>query len=217
MSQTHLYLVRHGATAANLSVPPKLLGRNLDPPLAPPGFRQAEEARAALSGVSLGACYCSPLRRAVQTAAVIATPRGLTLQLLEALIECDLGRWEGLDWPAIRDREPDAYDRFHADPARNAHPAGESYGDVYERVSACLNELLERHRGQAVLVVTHHVVLRTYLAILAGLPLSRAREVSIANGAISTVINDGSRTRVLTLADTGHAGETGGDHRSASE
>lgn len=204
MSESVLYLVRHGATEANLATPPKLLGRRLDPPLAPLGNRQAEAVHLALSGKPLDFCYCSPLLRAVQTATAIAAPKGLTPRALESLTECDLGRWEGLDWPSIREREPEAYARFHADPGRNAHPGGESYGDVHERVSLCLGQLLERHRGCSVLVVSHHVVLRTYLAGLLGLSPSRAREVSIPNGAISTVIREGERMRILSLADTGH-------------
>jgi broad specificity phosphatase PhoE len=204
VSQTFLYLVRHGATEANLSDPAKLLGRHLNPPLAPLGLRQVEAARDALAGVSLDHCYTSPLLRAVQTATVLVASRGLTPVSLEAITECDLGQWEGQDWPAIRRREPEAYARFHADTGNNAHPGGESYRHVHERVSPCLAEILERHRGQSVLVVSHHVVLRTYLAGLRGLSPSRAREVSIPNAAISTVVRDESQTRILSLADTRH-------------
>ena len=149
----------------------------------------------------------------MQTATIIAGPRGVTPEPLEALTECDPGRWEGLDWPTIRKREPDAYARFLASPGRNPHPGGESYQDVHDRVSAALDELLRGHDGRSVLVVAHHVVLRTYLAGLLGLAPDRAREVSIPNGAISTVIREGDDTCILALADTRHLANLEGEPR----
>jgi broad specificity phosphatase PhoE len=120
---------------------------------------------------------------------------------LESLTECDLGRWEGLDWPSIREYEPEAFARFGAS---LGHPGGETYREVHTRSSAALAEILERHQGESVLVVSHHVVLRTYLAGLLGLPPNRAREVSIPNCSISTIVRDGTQTRILSLAETGH-------------
>src|ERR1700677_174599 len=101
MPPTVLYLIRHGATEANLAQPPRLLGRRLDLPLAPLGIRQAEAARDALAHLPVAACYNSPLIRAAHTAQIVAAPHGLTPQKLEALTECDLGRWEGLDWSIV--------------------------------------------------------------------------------------------------------------------
>src|SRR4051794_37077927 len=91
--QTTLYLIRHGATEANLASPARLQGRRQDPPLARLGVRQAEATRALLAICPLDACYCSPLSRAVQTAAIVAEPHGLTPQPLAALTECDVGLW----------------------------------------------------------------------------------------------------------------------------
>jgi broad specificity phosphatase PhoE len=196
---TVLYLLRHGATAANLARPALLQGRRGDPPLAPPGVRQAEAACDALAGRPIAACYTSPLRRAAETARIIAAPHGLTPQPLDELTECDVGRWEGLDWDTIRAREPDAYARFHADPAAHGYPDGESFADVYARAAPALDELLRRHAGGAVLVVAHHVVGRVYLAGLLGLPPARARRVTLDNGGISVAVRAGGRTRVATL------------------
>jgi hypothetical protein len=122
-------------------------------------------------------------------------------RLLDSLTECDLEPWEGLDRQTISEREPDAYARFLASPC---HPDGDIYREVYARASAALEELLDLQRCESVLVVSHHVVLRTYLAGLLGLPPDSAREVSIPNCAISTGVREVSRTRIIRLADTGH-------------
>src|SRR5437868_8480648 len=100
--KTVLYLLRHGATEANLARPARLQGRRHNPPLARLGVRQAEATRDFLAGSRLDHCYTSPLLRAVQTAAIVVGPHGLSPQPLEDLTECDVGRWEGLDWQTIR-------------------------------------------------------------------------------------------------------------------
>lgn len=197
--RTVLYLIRHGATEANLASPPRLQGRRSDPPLAQLGVRQAEATRDFLAVRPVGHCYCSPLLRAVQTAALVAAPHGVAPQPLEALTECDVGEWEGLDWGTVRARHPDAYRRFHADPGEHGYPGGESFADVHGRAAPALEALLQAHPGEAVLVVAHHVVNRTYLAGLLGLPPGQARGVVLDNCGISVVVREGGATTVATL------------------
>ena len=62
-----------------------------------------------------------------------------------------------------------------------------------------LEEILARHPGQAVLVVSHHVVNRTYLAGILGLPLKRAKQVALDNCGVSVVVREGTKMRVATL------------------
>jgi broad specificity phosphatase PhoE len=197
--QTILYLIRHGATEANLAKPVRLQGRRHNPPLARLGVRQAEATRDFLAIRPIDHCYCSPLLRAVQTAAIVAAPHGLSPQSLEALIECDVGRWEGLDWQTIRSLDADGFQRFHANPATFGYPGGESYRLVFDRVSPVLDELLEAHAGESLLVVAHHIVNRTYLAGLLGLSPDHAKHVTLDNCGISVVVRAGTQTTVNTL------------------
>jgi broad specificity phosphatase PhoE len=197
--KTVLYLIRHGATEANLARPPVLQGRRYNEPLAPLGVRQAEATRDLLAIRPVEHCYSSPLERALQTAAIVAAPHGLAPVPLEALIECDVGRWEGLDWQTIRSRDSETYARFMENPAVHGYPEGESFAAVSDRVHAALEELLNRHAGQAILVVGHHVVNRTYLARLLGLPPAQARLVTLDNCGISVVIREGETTAISML------------------
>lgn len=197
--KTTLYLIRHGATEANLSRPARLQGRKHNPPLARLGIRQAEATRDFLAIRPIDHCYCSPLLRAIQTASIVAAPHGLSPVPLESLTECDIGSWEGLDWQAIRYLDAEAYQKFMANPAEHGYPGGESFADVYRRTQAALEELLTKHQGQAVLVVAHHIVNRTYLAGVLGLGPEQARQVSLDNCGISVVIREGDQTTVTTL------------------
>ena len=193
------YLIRHGATEANLARPARMQGRRHNPPLAPLGVRQAEATRDFLAIRPIEHCYTSPLLRAFQTAAVVASPHGITPVPLEALTECDVGRWEGLDWQTIRQRDAEGYGRFMANPAAHGYPGGESFGDVHRRVAPCLDSLLRQHAGESILVVGHHIVNRTYLAGLLGLTPDLARQVKLDNCGISVVFHEEEKTAVTTL------------------
>lgn len=198
-NQTTLYLIRHGATEANLAKPARLQGRRHNPPLARLGIRQAEATRDFLACRRLDHCYSSPLLRAIQTAAIVAAPHGLSPEPIDELTECDVGRWEGLDWQTIRYLDAEGYQRFHEHPAAFGYPGGESFSTVYNRVAPVVDELLKKHVGQSLLIVSHHVVNRTYLAGLLGLLPDQARLVSLDNCGISVVVRAEDTTTVSTL------------------
>jgi broad specificity phosphatase PhoE len=135
----------------------------------------------------------------VQTASFVAAPHGLTPQPLDALTECDVGRWEGLDWQTVRDLDTEGYQRFHANPGQYGYPGGETLGMVLARVTPVFEELLDRHVGETILVVAHHAVNRTYLAGLLGLTPDQSRRVTLDNCGISVVVRDCDTTAVHTL------------------
>jgi alpha-ribazole phosphatase/probable phosphoglycerate mutase len=86
-----------------------------------------------------------------------------------------------------------------ANPGEHGYPGGESFRDVYERVATAIEELFVDHAGEAMLVVAHHVVNRTYLAGLLGLTPNQARQVTLDNCGISVVVRQGEETTVSTL------------------
>ncbi len=99
---TIVYLVRHGATDANLRRPYVLQGRGMDLPLNETGRRQAQCVRKLFERRAIAAVYSSPLRRAFDTAQAIAEPHRLDVGTVDALIEADVGKWEGMSWDQIR-------------------------------------------------------------------------------------------------------------------
>ena len=197
--RTTLFLLRHAATEANLAHPPRLQGRRHNPPLAPLGIRQAELTRDFLAVRPIDHCYSSPLRRAMQTAAIVAEPHGLAPKPVDDLTECDVGAWEGRSWAEVRARNPEAYRASMDDPAGFGYPGGENFQQVHRRATRAIEDLLQRHAGESVLVVSHHVVNRVYLAGLLGLPPGRARQVSLDNCGISMVLREDGRTSVTML------------------
>jgi broad specificity phosphatase PhoE len=202
--QSTLYLVRHGATDANLRRPYVLQGRGIDLPLNPTGVRQAERVAGLLAATSLSAVYSSPMRRALETAREIAARCRLDVVVRDELIECNVGRWEGLSWDGIRGQFPEEYENFQRDPSRFPYLGGETYSDVARRAVPVLEQLLQQLGGQHFAVVAHNIVNRVSVATFLGLDLSRAKEIHQANGGVNVIRREGDRTQLVTLNSAFH-------------
>jgi broad specificity phosphatase PhoE len=196
---TRIYLIRHGATALNLSVPYRLQGRRSDPPLDERGREQARRAGQALIGVRLDAVYSSPLRRAMETARLVGNPRGILPIPVEDLIEAEIGRWEGLTWDEARERDPDDYQRFHATPGTSPYPEGESFAEVAARVTPVLLSLAMGHPGAKIAVVAHNIVNRAVLAGPLGLSIDLARGIRQSNGGVNVLEAEAGTLKVACL------------------
>ena len=93
-SPTRIFLVRHGTTMLNRSS--RYRGRR-DVPLDRGGWDDAWSAAAYLSGAELDAVYSSPLRRARDTARIVADAADVPEVVdLPGLVNLDYGQWEGL-------------------------------------------------------------------------------------------------------------------------
>jgi broad specificity phosphatase PhoE len=160
---TTLVLVRHGETDWNRER--RFQGR-ADLPLNEAGRGQARELAERLHGEPVSALYTSPLRRASETAEILAERFGLQVQPLDALLEIDVGAWEGLTIDEVRATYPE---RADAD-WRSGWEDGETYEELSKRVVPALVALGAKHEGEQVLAVTHAGPLRA--AIAASLRLS---------------------------------------------
>jgi ribonuclease H / adenosylcobalamin/alpha-ribazole phosphatase len=144
-------LLRHGQTP--MSVEKRYAGRS-DVPLTAAGVQQAAAAAKRLASAGLDVIVASPLRRAVQTAQEVAAVTGAAVVTDDGFRETDFGAWEGLTFAEVRERWPDELTTWLADPAA-APPAGESFTEVSERVTAALHRVLTTRAGQRVLIVSH--------------------------------------------------------------
>jgi broad specificity phosphatase PhoE len=201
---TTIYLLRHGATAANIADPPILQGRGMDLPLSETGVAQVQKAAIALQGVRLSAVYASPLLRARESAQIVAGPHRLEIKTHDFLTEVDVGQWEGRSWGEIRVTDAEAYRQFQNDPGQYGYLGGETMTQVYERVKPAFDEIAAAHSGQTIAIVAHNVVNRAYLAGVLGLPMSRARNIVQGNACINVLHISPSETTVVTVNSALH-------------
>ncbi len=193
------YLIRHGATEINLADPPRLQGRMLDAPLADIGERQAECTGRLLSSVAVQRVLTSPMLRARQTSERIAAPHGLEPEIVEELVEVDVGVWEGLPWDVIARDYPESQRRFLEDAGRYGYEGGENLQSVQARVVPVFTRLLAENRGRRIVVVAHNVVNRCYLVHLLGIPVSQYRIITQDNCGVTLLRHWEDKTKIVTL------------------
>jgi broad specificity phosphatase PhoE len=152
--KARLILIRHGETDWNVK------GRyqgQADPPLNQKGVAQARQLAPKLRGVGLDALYSSPLRRALQTAQILAEALDIPLHTEPRLMEIHQGEWQTLLYTEIAARYPELFHRWQTEPWTVTIPGGENIAQVQERVYAAVDEILARQRGQCVGLVTHRI------------------------------------------------------------
>jgi len=198
-STTDLYLIRHGATEANIQRPSWLQGCGTDLPLSPLGRKQAAALAYALRSVTFDRILSSPLTRAQETASYIAEQQNVGVECHTALKEVDVGSWEGRDWETIADKDPVAYQQFISDPAIYGYPDGETFSQVLQRCKTTIEESIYSLKGQSVAVVAHNVVNRCYLADLLQIPLAYARNIRQDNGCVNLIRMRDGECQLITL------------------
>jgi len=182
MEPTRLIIVRHGETQWNIE------GRrqgHLDSPLTAQGRAQAEALARRFTTGSCSAVYSSDLGRAYDTARAIAENTGHQVVSDHRLRERHLGIFQGLDGDEIRDRYEDEYEKHKAGGADYAVPGGESFNDQVSRNLHCLEELAERHAGNAIIVVTHGGVLSALFRHTLSISLDAPRRFAFKNASVN--------------------------------
>lgn len=196
-----VYIVRHGESVWNLE---QRLQGGQDPALSDAGYRQAARVARALEGLGVAAVYSSPLRRASETARVIAEALRVPLRMHGDLREIGMGEWEGLPYPELLGRHGEAYRAWIAAPADCPPPGGEPLAVFADRVMAALTEVREKYPREDTVLVTHGVVARVLLARTLGLDLNRIYRMRVSNCSVSCLSFDGDFPRVGLLNQVGH-------------
>ena len=191
---TTILLARHGETDWNRE------GRFqgwADPPLNATGRAQAVDLSVALMAEELATVYSSPLRRAYETAEVVAASRGLEPVTIEALREVDVGSWSGLTREEIEQRFPDQYAKWLD--YGQGWDDGETYEAMAERVVGAVLELALVHDGERILAVSHGGPLRAVSAFADRVTYaeSRRRSPVVANAAVVEFAVEGGALRQL--------------------
>jgi broad specificity phosphatase PhoE len=203
-----LYMVRHGETHSNRE---RRFQGQLDVPLSPEGHAQAEALGRWLvrRPVRFGALYSSDLRRAAQTAETVGAHLGLAPALAPGLREIDCGEWQGLTGPEIEARYPGGLQTWHDEVDTFCLPGGESVRDLQRRIVAFYHDTVARHRGDAVVLVSHGLALSVLIAALLGWDLVEAwreRRAGMANTGVTILTRDPAHSgyRLDLLNSTEH-------------
>ena len=167
-----LYIMRHGKTEWKSLH--KLQGRT-DIPLNEEGRLMASRACEEYKNLNIDVCYCSPLKRAVETAQIVLKDRNIPIIEDERLVEMSFGEYEGIENSfAIPDcpinilfKNPEEY--------QESIGGAETFAQLFARTGSFLKEIIEPQlqEGKDILIVGHGAMNSSIICQVKGLPIEK--------------------------------------------
>lgn len=210
---TTIVLVRHGRTA--LTESHKISGGDGDDPnLSSAGRADAAAAASVIRqlGVDVrwkhippvAAIVASPMNRTKETAEIIATQLGLTVNLNENLREIGFGDWDGMTNEEVSASAPDLMAAWQGS-FTLAPPNGESLEVFDHRINRAREQIVKEFSGKTVVAVAHVMPIRGFIkwALDAGESAYWRPQVAPCSITIIRVWGDGA-AEVLATNITAH-------------
>ncbi len=166
---THLYVIRH---AQPEGCDPEIIG--LSPPnsgLSPAGVMQAERLRdrlATMDELHADVLISSPLRRAKETAEIIAPALDLPVLIDDGVQGLNLGACEGLTWDEVGERF--GHTDIDREPFRRFAPDADSPASFALRTCEGLDRLTRQYQGKTIVIVCHSEVVEMTFCNFLGVP-----------------------------------------------
>lgn len=181
---TTFHLVRHGKRE-------HLVG---DPGLTPDGRREAVLAAQAFASHTVTAIFTSPLRRAFETAIILADSLGMKANADERLRE-------RMNWGDIHNQSFEAFAALWDQCCQDrtyAPPGGDSSVEAGRRLEAFTRSMAQRFPGGAVIAVCHGGIIADFLLnVFSFDQLNAVHEAFRANPYCGAVIRECSITTVV--------------------
>jgi broad specificity phosphatase PhoE len=185
-------VIRHGRTAWNAAG--RLQGQR-DTSLSAEGRAQAAAVAGRLAAEPIDQGFCSDLSRARETAAPLASARGLTFRPTPPLRELDFGQWEGMTFQQIQAAGPTEAAAWVRDPFHCSPPGGETAAMLAERIAGFWQNVLsldQPHVERTIVVVTHSGPGRMLISLALGLSGEHHGRFQLRPGSISQLeVHDG--------------------------
>lgn len=170
---TTIILIRHGRTA--LTESHKISGgTGDDPSLSESGHRDAEAVAELLRSFGRSSTFAhipsptvilsSPMQRTRETASVIATKLGLSVDIEEKLREISFGDWDGQTNQQVSENWSEIFENWRGS-WEVAPPNGESLETFDARIRQARERILKEYAGQTVVVVAHVMPIRGFLSL----------------------------------------------------
>ena len=199
-----LILVRHGETCWNAER--RIQGGDSDIELNDTGLGQAKKLAAFLKNEPVTAILSSPLRRAIDTAKVIADHHQLPVEIDQGLRELKVGELEGMSVSDLSTTFSQFLMKWWQEGCTMKLPNGESLVDLQQRAWKAVERLLERHKtnpehkeGITVVVVSHYFVTLAIILKALNLPLDYFTKFKVDLGGVSVLEIQDCGPRLLTF------------------
>ncbi len=183
-----LFLVRHGENFANVK---RLFSHRLvDYPLNEKGILQAQQTAHYFIERRIDEIYASPLKRAQQTAEIIAERLGLAVVIMENFREINPGLLEAqppseANW-AMHDR---IVRRWQDGDHDACFPDGEDYHRLWSRMRTGVEQVIAGKHGKRIIIVGHAGIFKfTLKSLCPAAEVHQLHRTRTPNASISEIV-----------------------------
>jgi alpha-ribazole phosphatase len=201
---SRILLVRHGETELQSSL--RYWGKT-DVSLQATGLSQARKLCQRLATEKIDCIYSSELKRAYDTACIVANNHNLGVTICPELKEIDFGKLEGFNFAEIQTQFPEVVRMWNNRSPSLAYPGGESLTELESRVARFKTRLADHQAGDTILVVAHAGVLRTLICQLLELEMKSFWNIKLDLASLSIVETYPEVNILCLLNDVSHLTE----------
>ena len=202
---TRIYIVRHGESISNRQ---GIFTGSTDIDLTDMGYRQAELVGEYLADKGIEAIYSSDLMRAYHTSLPTSRKLGIESVKDEGFREVNGGEWENKRYAELFELYPKEYPVFVNDVGNAVCVGGEAVRDLYARVNAELDRVVESNKGRTVAIFSHATPVRAMICRFLGMGPDGMKDIKwVANASVTAVeTEDGESFRIIIAGTKEHLG-----------
>jgi len=178
-----IIFLRHGQAKNNTER--ILSGRTPGVPLTDKGITQAQQTAELLEDMNISAIYSSPIQRAKHTAEIVGKHNSIDVTIDDRLIELDMGKFTNVPYDEIFTSHGNVFMKFYNGELEIAHNGVETFADVKKRVASIVEEEIEKHPDENVVLVTHMDPIKAMLSTIVDLSPTNLFELIIANASLN--------------------------------
>lgn len=173
-------------------------------PLNEHGRKQARALANFIRNIGVSALYSSDLRRAADTANLLAGQLGYEPIFDERLRERNIGLWQGMTIDEVRAWYPEDYERLRADVQEFKVPGGESRSELQQRILDAFQDILAEDKGETIAIVTHTTATRVLLDKI--IPDHDLVANILGNTSVTTIVREAENSdwQLVAPNDTSH-------------
>ncbi|AUJ30040.1 histidine phosphatase family protein [Liquorilactobacillus hordei] len=187
---TRLFFIRHGKTIWNLEG--RYQGAKGDSELLPESHTEIKMLANYLKNEKFEKIYCSPIKRAFVTASELARalPQELAVEKNIGLSEFNLGEMEGMLFTDVAKKFPRELDAFrnHPDVYNAKNISGESFQELFSRMTPIIQRICKEHPNGNVIIVSHGAALCAEIRHLLGYSLEDLRKAGGLSNTSTTIL-----------------------------
>jgi len=183
-----IIFLRHGQAENNTK---KILaGRSPGVNLTETGIQQAEQAGKMLKTLNISTIYSSPIDRALQTAKTVAQHCELEPLIDDRLIELDMGKFTMMPYDEIFAKYGNVFLKFYEGSEEVSENGVETFSKVQKRVFEMVNFVVNQHKNENVVLVTHMDPIKAMIGKVLSLKPEILFELIIANASLNIFNNN---------------------------